>query len=106
MKRFLQANSGASFKFLVSLDINFPEDMFCFCFQSPSLKLQALEADSGPLEAPLDPQAQDNLPAQSQPLSAEERSLYLTHKLILQPPLAEDQDMVDPSQPGKKVVMF
>lgn len=80
--------------------------MFCFCFQSPSLKLQALEADSGPLEAPLDPQAQDNLPAHSQPLSAEEKSLCLTHRLLFHPPLAEDQEMVDQAQPGKKVVVF
>ncbi|XP_074502338.1 protein FAM13A-like isoform X1 [Sebastes fasciatus] len=68
---------------------------------SPSLKLQALEADLGPLPAPVDPQAQDNLPAQQQPLCTEEQSLYLTHKLLLHspsPPPAQDQ--VGSSQSG------
>ncbi|XP_059215411.1 protein FAM13A-like [Centropristis striata] len=67
---------------------------------SPSLKLQALEADLGTLPAPQDPQAQDNLPTQQQPLSAEEQSLFLTHKLLLHspsPPPAQDQ--LDSSHP-------
>ncbi|KAM9345132.1 protein FAM13A-like [Symphorus nematophorus] len=69
---------------------------------SPSLKLQALEADMGPLPPPVDPQSQDNPPAQQQPLSTKEQSLYLTHKLLLHPPPsppAQDQQMVDSSQP-------
>ncbi|KAI3363325.1 hypothetical protein L3Q82_011951, partial [Scortum barcoo] len=78
-----------------------PEAMFCFCFQSPSLKLQALEADLGPLPTPADPQAQDNLPVQHQPLSTGERSLYLTHSLLCHPPPSppsQDQHTVDSSQ--------
>ncbi|XP_076598356.1 protein FAM13A-like [Chaetodon auriga] len=69
---------------------------------SPSLKLQALEADLGPLAPPIDPQAQDNLPAQQQPLPTEEQSLYLTNKLLLHPapsPPAQTQQTVDSSQP-------
>ncbi|XP_029306168.1 protein FAM13A-like isoform X3 [Cottoperca gobio] len=66
---------------------------------SPSLKLQALEADLGPLSSPVDPQAQDNLPVQHQPLFTEEQSLYLTHKLLLpSPSYAPNQDQVDSSQ--------
>ncbi|XP_044069825.1 protein FAM13B-like isoform X2 [Siniperca chuatsi] len=71
-------------------------------YDSPSLKLQALEADLGPLETPVDPQAQDNLPAQQQPLSTQEQNLYLTHKLLLhlpQSPAAQDQHTVDSSRP-------
>ncbi|XP_070772155.1 protein FAM13A-like [Enoplosus armatus] len=71
-------------------------------YDSPSLKLQALEADLGPLQAPVDPQAQYNLPTQQQPLLTEEQDLYLTPKLLLhspQSPPAKDQNMVDPSQP-------
>ncbi|XP_045926895.1 protein FAM13B-like isoform X1 [Micropterus dolomieu] len=71
-------------------------------YDSPSLKLQALEADLGPLPTPGDPQAQDNLPAQQQPLSTEEQNLYLTHKLPLhspQSPPAQNQHMDDSTQP-------
>ncbi|XP_069000580.1 protein FAM13A-like isoform X1 [Embiotoca jacksoni] len=69
---------------------------------SPSLKLQALEADLGPPPAPPDPQARDNLPAQQQPLSTELQSLYLTHQLLLHSPPsppAQDQHTVESSQP-------
>ncbi|KAM6997250.1 protein FAM13A-like [Tautogolabrus adspersus] len=60
---------------------------------SPSLKLKALEADMGALSPPADPQAEDYLPAQEQPLSIEERSLCLTHKLLLhQPPSPPPQE--------------
>uniref|UniRef100_UPI0037E869DF protein FAM13C-like n=1 Tax=Semicossyphus pulcher TaxID=241346 RepID=UPI0037E869DF len=68
---------------------------------SPSLKLQALEADMGPL-LPLDPKAQDNLPAKQQPLSPEKQSLFLSEKLLLHPPPSpppQDQHAVDSSQP-------
>ncbi|XP_042358198.1 protein FAM13A-like [Plectropomus leopardus] len=67
-------------------------------YDSPSLKLQALEADLGP--SPTDPQVQDNLPAQQQPLCAEEHSLCVTHKLLLHPPSPPPahQDQVDSSQ--------
>ncbi|XP_068597108.1 protein FAM13C-like [Brachionichthys hirsutus] len=69
-------------------------------WKSPSLKLQALEADLGPMPPPVDPQAQDRLPAQQQPLSAEEESLYLTHELLLHPsPSTQDHQAVD-SQPA------
>ncbi|XP_073337554.1 protein FAM13A-like [Pagrus major] len=70
---------------------------------SPSFKLQALEADLGPLPPPGDPQSQENLPAQQQPLSAEKQSLYLTHRLPLHLPLsppAQEQQTVDSSQPA------
>lgn len=81
--------------------------MFCFCFQSPSLKLQALEADTGPLPQPADPQAQDNLPAQNQPLSSEEQDPFLPHNLLLHSsPTAQDQQTVDLLQPGKIVLIF
>ncbi|XP_062287022.1 protein FAM13B-like [Scomber scombrus] len=69
---------------------------------SPSLKLQALEADLTSPSASLDPQAQDNLPAQQQPLFTEEPRMHLNHELHLHlPPLspAQDQDTVDSSQP-------
>lgn len=78
--------------------------MFCFCFQSPSLKLQALEADSGPHEASVDSQPPDNPPAQHQPLAAEDKSLQLDHKLLLHPPPsphAQDPHRMEPSQPGR-----
>ncbi|XP_054456356.1 protein FAM13B-like isoform X2 [Anoplopoma fimbria] len=65
---------------------------------SPSLKLQALEADFGPLPSPVDPQMQDNLPAQQQPLFTEEQNLYLTHELLLSPSSPPAQDPVDSSQ--------
>ncbi|XP_028279021.1 protein FAM13A-like isoform X2 [Parambassis ranga] len=67
---------------------------------SPSLKLQALEADMGPLPTPEDPKAQENLPAQQQPLSAEVQGFYLTHKLLLHSPAsppALDQPAFDSS---------
>ncbi len=80
--------------------------MFCFCFQSPFLKLQALEADSGPLPPPVDPKAQDNLPAQQQPRSSEEQNLCWSHKMLLHPsPSAQDQQTVDSSQPGKIITL-
>lgn len=84
-----------------------PEAMFCFCFQSPSLKLQALEADMGPLPTPEDPKAQENLPAQQQPLSAEVQGFYLTHKLLLHSPPsppAQEQPAFD-SSPGKTITV-
>ncbi|KAL3050500.1 hypothetical protein OYC64_012516 [Pagothenia borchgrevinki] len=63
---------------------------------SPSLKMQALEADLGPPSSPIDPQGQDYLPAQTQPLSSEEQSLVLTHKLLLpSPPCTPAQDRED-----------
>ncbi|XP_050932838.1 protein FAM13A isoform X17 [Lates calcarifer] len=72
-------------------------------YDSPSLKLQALEADLGPPPAPVDPQVQDNRPAQQQPLSTEEQSQYLPHKLLLHSPPsspAQDKYTVDSSQPA------
>uniref|UniRef100_A0A3P8QGM0 FAM13A-like domain-containing protein n=1 Tax=Astatotilapia calliptera TaxID=8154 RepID=A0A3P8QGM0_ASTCA len=72
--------------------------MFCFCFQSPSLKLQALEADLGPPLASGDPEPQDNLPAQQQPLSNESQRLNLTHSLPLAP--SQEQQTVDSSPPA------
>ncbi|XP_020494839.2 protein FAM13A isoform X1 [Labrus bergylta] len=71
---------------------------------SPSLKLKALEADLGALSPPADPQAEDYLPAQDQPLSTEVRSLCLTDKLLLhQPPSPppREQHAVDSSQPAQ-----
>ncbi|XP_036980349.1 protein FAM13B-like [Acanthopagrus latus] len=68
---------------------------------SPSLKLQALEADLGPLPSSGDPQSQENPPAQQQPLSAEKQSLFLTHRLPLHSPPsppAQEQQIVDSSQ--------
>ncbi|XP_049927550.1 protein FAM13A-like isoform X2 [Epinephelus moara] len=73
---------------------------------SPSLKLQALEADMGPLPAPTDPQALDNLPAQQQPLCTEEQSPCLTHKLLLHSPSSPPaQDQVDSSQSDSSPVL-
>ncbi|XP_042288901.1 protein FAM13A-like [Thunnus maccoyii] len=69
---------------------------------SPSLKLQALEADLVSPPASVDPQAQDNLPAQQQPLFTEEPRMHLNHELLLHSPpspSAQDQDTVDSSQP-------
>ncbi|XP_072247683.1 protein FAM13A-like [Leuresthes tenuis] len=65
-------------------------------YDSPSLKLQALEADSGPAPEPGDPQAQDSLPAEQQPL-AEAQSLHFSHT----PPLSpfQEQHTGDPSPP-------
>ncbi|XP_025753340.1 protein FAM13B isoform X3 [Oreochromis niloticus] len=65
---------------------------------SPSLKLQALEADLGPPLASGDPEPQDNLPAQQQPLSNESQRLNLTHHLPLAPP--QEQQTVDSSPPA------
>lgn len=79
-----------------------PASMFCFCFQSPSLKLQALEGDPGPSESPLDP------PARVQPLPAEDKRPGTTHKLLLHlppSPPAQDQQTVDPSHTGKTEIM-
>ncbi|XP_054654812.1 protein FAM13C isoform X2 [Dunckerocampus dactyliophorus] len=76
--------------------------MFCFCFQSPSLKLQALEADMGPPPnpAPEDPGDQKNPPAHPQPLLNREPSLHADHMPLLHsPPSAPTQDVVDSSQP-------
>nr|XP_015800286.2 protein FAM13A isoform X1 [Nothobranchius furzeri] len=60
---------------------------------SPSLKLQALEADPGPLPESLDPKAPDHPPAQQQSLSTEAQCLHLSHVLPLSPP----QDLLDSS---------
>ncbi|KAI9535555.1 hypothetical protein NQZ68_003109 [Dissostichus eleginoides] len=58
--------------------------------------MQALEADLGPPSSPIDPQGQDYLPAETQPLSTEEQSLVLTHKLLLpSPPCTPAQDRED-----------
>ncbi|XP_056291074.1 protein FAM13A-like isoform X2 [Pseudoliparis swirei] len=60
--------------------------------KSPFLKLQALEADSGPLPSRVEAQIQDNLPAQQPPPYTEEQNLYLTHKRLLHsPPPAQSQ---------------
>ncbi|KAK9541393.1 hypothetical protein VZT92_001438 [Zoarces viviparus] len=53
---------------------------------SPSFKLQALDADLGTPPSPVDPQVQDNLAAQQQPLFTEVNNLNLTHKLPLHSP--------------------
>lgn len=85
-----------------------PASMFCFCFQSASLKLQALEGDPGPSEAPLDPEARDHPPAREQPLPAEDKRPGTTHKLLLHlppSPPAQDQQTVDPSHTGKTEIM-
>ncbi|KAK2824450.1 hypothetical protein Q5P01_021625 [Channa striata] len=69
---------------------------------SPSLKLQALEADSEPPAAPADPQVQDNLPAVQQPLCTDEKSPCFTQKLLLHSPLsppAQHQHAGDSAQP-------
>lgn len=82
--------------------------MFCFCFQSPSLKLQALEGDPGPSDAQLDPKAWDHPPAREQPVTTEDKRLGTTHKMLLHlPPLAsaQDQQTVDPSLSGKTEIM-
>ncbi|XP_041645601.1 protein FAM13B-like isoform X2 [Cheilinus undulatus] len=67
---------------------------------SPSLKLQALEADLGALPLPADLQV-DKRPSPEQPLSLEEQNLFLTREPLLhQPPLPppQDQNTVDSSQ--------
>ncbi|XP_063731213.1 protein FAM13A-like [Eleginops maclovinus] len=63
---------------------------------SPSLKMQALEADLGPPSSPVDPEGQDYPPALQQPLSSEEQSLVLTQK----PPSTPAQDRLDSPQSG------
>ncbi|XP_061545282.1 protein FAM13C isoform X2 [Phycodurus eques] len=74
--------------------------MFCFCFQSPSLKLQALEADFSPPDPEHeDPREQKNLPAHQQSISSRQPSLRLDHKPLLHsPPTTPAQDTVDSSQ--------
>ncbi|KAM8852502.1 protein FAM13A-like [Synchiropus picturatus] len=64
--------------------------------ESPSVKLQALEADSGPLSAPDDPQAPDKPSILYQPMS-KETSLPLSHKPLLHSSPA--LDLVDSSLP-------
>ncbi|XP_019715759.1 protein FAM13C isoform X2 [Hippocampus comes] len=75
--------------------------MFCFCFQSPSLKLQALEADFSPpgLEQE-DPPEQKNLPAHQQPLlSGQQPSPRFQHEPLLHsPPTTPAQDTIDSSR--------
>ncbi|XP_068576228.1 protein FAM13C-like [Cebidichthys violaceus] len=67
--------------------------------KSPSFKLQALDADLGPLPSPVDPQVQDNLPTQQQPLFTEEKNLNLTHNMPLHSPSSPPaQDPVDSPQ--------
>ncbi|XP_062257591.1 protein FAM13B-like isoform X1 [Platichthys flesus] len=71
---------------------------------SPFLKLQALEAESGSPPAAGDPRVGDSRPAEQQPFSPEEQSLYLNHKpfLNLPPsPPAQDYNTVDLSQPAQ-----
>lgn len=97
-------NYDTSFGLPLLLPICIPESMFCFCFQSPSLKLQALEADLGPAPAQEDTQVQDNLP-----FSSHDQSLYFNQKLPLHSPPsspAQDQHTVDSSQPGKIMVLM
>ncbi|KAM9808648.1 protein FAM13C [Syngnathus typhle] len=75
--------------------------MFCFCFQSPSLKLQALEADFSPPDLEQeDPRDLKNLPANQQPLLSRQPSPRLDHKLLFHsPPSTPAQDTVaDSSQ--------
>ncbi|XP_061693838.1 protein FAM13C [Syngnathoides biaculeatus] len=74
--------------------------MFCFCFQSPSLKLQALEADFSPPDPEHDDvQEQKNLPARQQSLSSRQPSLRLDHKPLLHSsPTSPARDTVDSSQ--------
>ncbi|TNN70589.1 Protein FAM13C [Liparis tanakae] len=77
--------------------------MFCFCFQSPFLKLHALEADSGPLPSRVETQIQDNLPEQRPPPYAEEENLYSTHKRLLHsPPPAPSQSGLMESPPSSE----
>ncbi|XP_075931807.1 protein FAM13A-like [Anarhichas minor] len=66
---------------------------------SPSFKLQALDADLGPPPSPVDPQVQDNLPAQQQRLFTEVKNPNLTHKLPLHSPSSPPaRDPVDSPQ--------
>ncbi|XP_061600573.1 protein FAM13A-like [Cololabis saira] len=66
-------------------------------YDSPSLKLQALEADSGPPPELVDPQAPYNPPAQQQPPSAEAHHLYLGYTPPLSP--SQEQHTVNSSKP-------
>ncbi|XP_041866272.1 protein FAM13A-like [Melanotaenia boesemani] len=65
-------------------------------YDSPSLKIQALEAELEPAPEPVDPKAQDNLPAQKQPLTAEAQSLPLSHTPPSSP--SQEQQTGDSSQ--------
>nr|XP_043901430.1 protein FAM13A-like isoform X2 [Solea senegalensis] len=73
--------------------------------KSPSLKLQALEADLGPVSAARDQDrvVQDVLPVLQQPPSTEEQqSLYLSPKLFFHSPPsppAQDHNLIGLSQP-------
>lgn len=81
-----------------------PASMFCFCFQSPSLKLQALEGDPGPSDPQIDPKAWDRPLAREQPVPAEDKRPGTTHKLLLHlPPSApaQDRQIVDSSLSGR-----
>ncbi|XP_057703619.1 protein FAM13C [Corythoichthys intestinalis] len=74
--------------------------MFCFCFQSPSLKLQALEADlSSPDSEHEELRDLKNLSGPQQPLLSRQSSLHLDHKpLFHSPPTTPAQDTADSSQ--------
>ncbi|XP_075993319.1 protein FAM13A-like [Genypterus blacodes] len=81
--------------------------MFCFCFQSPSLKLQALEADSGPHPALVDhrPPWQPHTPPQ--PLSPGEPGPCLTQELHSPPSSpAPERRSLNSSQPGSSLVLY
>uniref|UniRef100_A0A3B5LYN4 FAM13A-like domain-containing protein n=1 Tax=Xiphophorus couchianus TaxID=32473 RepID=A0A3B5LYN4_9TELE len=66
--------------------------MFCFCFQTPSLKLQAL--DARPSSDSLEPPAQDDTPARQQPFPSEGH--HLNQTLPLSP--SQHRHTVDSSQ--------
>uniref|UniRef100_A0A3Q2Q2E4 Protein FAM13B-like n=1 Tax=Fundulus heteroclitus TaxID=8078 RepID=A0A3Q2Q2E4_FUNHE len=70
------------------------EDVTPSQHKSPSLKLQALEADSRPSSDSLDPRAQDDTPAPQQPFSSEAHRFV--RKLPLSPP--QHRHTVDSSQ--------
>lgn len=72
-----------------------PENMFCFCFQTPSLKLQAL--DARPSSDSLEPPAQDDTPARQQPFPSEGH--HLNQTLPLSP--SQHRHTVDSSQESK-----
>ncbi|XP_034407757.1 protein FAM13A-like isoform X2 [Cyclopterus lumpus] len=67
--------------------------------KSPFFKLHGLEADLGPLPSRVEPQVQDNLPAQQQPLYTEEQNLYLTHKRLLHSPSSPPTQSVHMESP-------
>ncbi|XP_051935719.1 protein FAM13C [Hippocampus zosterae] len=77
--------------------------MFCFCFQSPSLKLQALEADFSPpgLEQE-DPPEQKNPPDHRQPLLSGQQQkpspLFRHEPLLHSPPTTIDSSQRTPFQ--------